>query len=130
MLLSSKEGWERYGTLFSDPEINLPFLLSVKSRIYESGENAGAFIEKYPGTWECHYLVKVGGKAAVKSTREVLKEFFENEDAVLISGLISIENRAAKIFTRKMGFTSLGTVAYPEGEYEVFLLFKKDFMNG
>jgi hypothetical protein len=123
-------GYEKYGHLFSDREITEEFLSEVNHRFYEHGDDAGCFIEKYPGVWESHYLCTSRGRDAFTSTHNVLREFFNNEDAAVITGAISKENRAARLFTRKVGFTSLGFITYPEGDYELFILTKKDYLNG
>lgn len=124
------DGYEKYGHLFSDEGITREYLSEVKHRFYEAGNDAGCFIEKYPGVWESHYLCTSRGREALSATHAVLREFFTNEDAALITGVIRTENRPAKLFTRKVGFTSLGVVSYPEGDYELFILTKKDYLNG
>ena len=122
-------GWEKYGDRFSDGYTEED-LSTLTHRFYEYGDDAGCFIEDYPGVWGSHYLCNSRGAKALKATTEVLKDFFNNEDAKIITGLIKTSNKPAKIMTRKVGFTSLGEVLYEDGDYELFILFKKDFMDG
>ena len=129
MYLSSNGGFKKYRNLFSDP-YGEDETEDRDHRFYEDGDDAGFFVLEHPGVWSCHYLCRSRGRAALTATRNVLREFFENEDATLIYGLIKDEHRPAKILTRLVGFTSYGKVSYPEGDYELFILFKKDFMNG
>lgn len=122
--------YSKYGHLFDDDGFTEEYVDSTEHRFYEYGVDAGAFFHDGNRVWSCHYLCNSRGRKAMDATKAVLTDFFTNEDAVAVTGLIKDNNRPAKILTRKVGFTSLGKITYPEGDYELFILFKKDFMNG
>lgn len=113
---------------FSDEGFTEEYLRTVPHRILSYGEDAGCFIEVAPGRWEGHYLCKNRGKTAFTAAKNVIEKMFSYEDVSILTGLISISNKPARLFTRKLGFSSLGEVTYPDGDYELFIL--KRIPNG
>lgn len=128
MYLSSKEEYERYHERFLSGECDKSYLevlgLSPVILVNER-DDCGLFLKKGEKVYEAHYLFKSRGKDAFLSSNEFLERMFEI--AEVITGEIKAENRPAKLLTRKLGFTSLGVLEYPQGDYELFMLSKKDF---
>lgn len=78
-----------------------------------------------------HYYFKSRGREAINAAKGFLDEIFNtcyNIDVIL--GLTPEDNKAARWFSRQVGFKSHGLVEGPKRHYEMFIITKKEFNNG
>lgn len=67
------------------------------------------------------------GREALIFAKKALSFFFNNSDAKIVHGLTPLEKRHVRLFQRKLGFKSYGTVVTEAGEMEHFILTKEDW---
>lgn len=87
------------------------------------------FENEYPGAYTGHYFFNSRGKEAVKAAEEFLLEAFTNYPIEVIRGLTPADKLGAKWLSRRLGFTSYGTVETIVGDCELFILTKDEFNN-
>lgn len=93
--------------------------------IYLGDERGGMlFIENATGIYEVHYLftAEIRGGEALKIASGMILALMLDHDAKMIWGSVPIGNRPARIFTRKLGFTSLGIRERLDKSFEDFVL--------
>ncbi len=73
---------------------------------YTSEHGGMLFHESEPGLWEGHWLFLAPNPK--KLALGILAQFMLDEQPKLLWGRVPVGNRAARLFTRSMGFTSLG----------------------
>lgn len=86
------------------------------------GESVGLACHEYPGVYTGHYLFKVHGKEALKLARRMMEWMVEHEGAKAFTGITPVYKRAARIFNRKLGFTSFGLIETERGLHEMFCI--------
>lgn len=92
------------------------------------GNCAFSFEWRGPGVYEGHSYAVLGGKYASEGGKEAIRLMQKKYGAWLIWGAPPValgekEFRAACLFNRRMGFTSLGRITLPDrGEAELFAL--------
>lgn len=92
------------------------------------GDSTGIFAYEYPGLYTGHYFFRVKGRAAINLANEMLDWIFDH-GAEAIRGLTKTSNRPALWITRQLGFTSCGKVVTTNGEHEIFILTKENFVK-
>ncbi len=73
---------------------------------YLSDHGGMLFHESDPGLWEGHYLFTA--PAPYKLALGMVHAFVLDKAPKLLWGRVPVANRPARMFTRKLGFTSLG----------------------
>jgi hypothetical protein len=74
--------------------------------LYLSDQGGMLFHESDPGLWEGHWLFHA--RAPYGTALAMVRKFVLSEKPKLLWGRVPVANRAARLFTRKLGFTSLG----------------------
>lgn len=81
------------------------------------------------GLWECeglcwqvHVIFEDRGAAALSVGKEMLKYMFDHYQPRVIKGLSPAHKRAARLFCRKLGFSSHGIIDTINGPVELFIL--------
>jgi hypothetical protein len=92
--------------------------------LLKDGDNLGLFEYDSPGVYSGHYLFRSGG--AYERARAMIACMFSEHGARVIKGLTPVDNTAALRLTRKLGFTSYGTIDTVAGEMELSILTKDD----
>lgn len=101
-------------------------VLSADGTFWEKiGEDIALFERKREGVVEGHYAFKSKGRRGIDRAREILKRVFDRDVSVIV-GVTPDENKAAKWFSRQLGFKQISTVETPEGPAVVFMLQKGD----
>lgn len=112
------------------PENSVGFsvdLLSEEDTFFVTEDNDAALFEgDGSGCYTGHYFLSSRGKEA-KDRAKAFLQFMFDRDAVVIKGLVPVEHKAARWMSRQLGFASYGTLQHPIGEFELFILHKKDF---
>lgn len=90
----------------------------------KDGDNLGLFEYESPGVFSGHYFFRTPG--AYDRAKAMISEMFSRHGAVVIKGLTPVDNIPALRLTRRLGFTSHGTVETQAGEMELFTLTKDD----
>lgn len=89
-------------------------------------EGGGVLFHPWADTWEGHYLLLDRGKAARDLALGILARFMLDVRPKLLWGRVAVSNRPARLFTRRLGFTSLGVRTgippRPDLEFEIFAL--------
>lgn len=85
------------------------------------GDNLAAFAWRGPNIFEGHVHYSVRGKEAYELGVLMLEDM-KKLGATLIWTLTPINTRQARLFARKIGFTSEGIMQTPEGLHELFTL--------
>lgn len=85
-------------------------------------DNIALFTRRGPGVFEGHTLFADKGRAALDLGKAMLREMFDTYGAKVIWGQTPIERKAARWFSRKLGFRSHGSVDRPLGTCELFIL--------
>lgn len=103
-------------------------ILSNPSTIFlTEGEDAALF-EADGNIYSGHYLFrKARGRSAIELGKRFLSQMFNDYGAEVIKGVTPSSAKAAKWMNRQLSFTSYGTLNHQLGEFELFILHKKDF---
>lgn len=126
MILPTEEGFDKYGELFLDRDAAAVAADCNETFFVESAGGAAFFIQLYPGAFEAHYLMRVRGKDVITSSKRILKELFNETNAKVVTGYISVDNRPALAATRRIGFKSVAVVDHPKGKHELFVIYRED----
>lgn len=85
-------------------------------------ERGGAlFAWRGPGTYEAHVFFKVRGREALTFGRELLDRMRAEHGAERFWALVPVESRKVLMFTRLMGWKSLGLRETRHGWNELFV---------
>lgn len=101
------------------------FLSDPRNVALRCGDAVAIFEYCAPGVYDGHYLFpkNVRGKVALQAARKIIHEMFTKYRAIVITGSIPREHRAARCLTRALGFQKSGesTDATDEGcvDYEL-----------
>lgn len=82
--------------------------------------NIALFANRGNRVFEGHTLFVSRGRAAIEIGRLMVNAAFEIYGARAVWGMTPLERRAARWFTRQLGFRSLGTVETVRGPCELF----------
>lgn len=78
--------------------------------------------------YSAHYYFKSRGRDAINSALEILDVIFHTcYNIPVMTGLVPEHRRDVKLTTRRLGFTSYGTIHCDGKPYELFILRKEDF---
>lgn len=88
-----------------------------------SHEGGAMFAWRGPGVYEGHSFCRVRGRQALDLIGKTLEMMWDN-GARMIWGLTPLDNKAARWFSRQLGFKSLGEMQTPEGKCELFVMEK------
>jgi hypothetical protein len=97
------------------------------------GGDVGMATFEYPGFYNLHWFFESRGRAAIKQAHAMMDKFFKDFDVSVVRGLTPIDIKPARWLARQIGFKSYGTVEYPDGPYELFIMTKQEFkeiLNG
>ena len=92
-----------------------------RNRIYFDERGGAGFAWRGPGIYEGHSFFLVKGREAILAGWEALHLM---DDARMIWGLVPLERKASRWFSRQLGFKSQGMIDTPEGRCELFVLEK------
>lgn len=101
-------------------------ILDAGAMFYLSDQGGAIFHEGEPGIWEGHCLFH--GRAPYKLALGMIRALIYAVNPKLLWGAVRTENRAARLFTRKLGFTSLGFRERLGHQHEIFVW--SDALNG
>lgn len=85
-------------------------------------EGGALFAWRGPGVFEGHSFFRVRGRGAISLGRALLARLFADHGARMVWGITPEDLKAARWFSRQLGFTSLGMIDPPEGRGELFVL--------
>lgn len=85
------------------------------------GQNIG-LLECEGSTWQVHAIFEDRGAKALSVGRKMVKIAFDQYRAKMLKGLTPAHCRAARLFTRMLGFTSYGMIETVNGPVELFIL--------
>ena len=85
------------------------------------GRNIG-LLECEGSTWQVHAIFEDRGAKALSVGRKMVKIAFDQYRAKVLKGLTPAHCRAARLFTRMLGFTSYGMIETVNGPVELFIL--------
>lgn len=105
-----------------------PFLANPENIALRRGPGVMIFAHMGNGFYDGHLLFprSVRGLDALISARSMISEVFTQYAARAISGEISRDNRAARTFTRALGFTNTGSQVDPDGRETVSYRMTRD----
>jgi hypothetical protein len=108
------------------------WLADRQNVMIEHDESVGLATFEYPGVYSVHWFFNYDhrGRKAINLARDMLSKLFKETDAEAIRGLTRTDLKAALWASRKVGMVPHGTVELAGHEYEVFIMTKKDFLNG
>jgi hypothetical protein len=87
------------------------------------GRNIGMFeAQEGVGVFFGHTIFRDRGKLALNAARKIIKALVDFFGAKIIHGETPIEKRAARWFSRQLGFKSQGVKSTPYGDVELFAL--------
>ena len=87
------------------------------------------FEQRKPGLYIGHYFLRAKGKRAVTLSSLALSYMFSVAPTRTIIGLTPFENKAARWFSRHMGFKATGQEETTAGTCEVFVLTKAEWLQ-
>jgi|TARA_R110001606_G_C14977922_1_gene604041 hypothetical protein len=92
------------------------------------GDIAFTFRRTQPGIYEVHVMALpvARGRGALKAASDALKWVFEKTDAQIILGSIFVENKAARSYSRLMGFDIAGEASGSEVSFLTKAAWKKE----
>lgn len=109
-------------TIGGEGELDPTSLIADSRNVCLFNEAGGAlFAWRGPGIYEGHSFFRARGRDALKMGATMLGIMFEG-GARMIWGATPPENRPARWFNRQLGFRSMGLIATPEGERELFVM--------
>lgn len=91
--------------------------------VLTDGSNIGIFeAQEEPGVFHGHTIFQERGRDAIVAGRKILKCLAMVYGAKRVKGETPLEKRAARWFTRKLGFQSEGIKSTPHGDVEQFVM--------
>lgn len=121
-----REAGRPYPEMFAKVDVDA-WVANKNNILLQDGEDVCFFTFEYPGVYTGHYFFKAKGKEVLSKGVEVLRWMF-GHDAKAIRGETPIENRAARLMNRKVGFTSYGIIESPKwGPHEHFIMTQEEF---
>lgn len=103
------------------------WLEDLNNIMYEEDGSVGLCCWEYPGVYTVHWFYKVRGKEALNLARKMIKDLFEDKNVKTLRGLTEVSLKPARWAARQLGFKSYGVETFPQGDYEILILTKKDF---
>ena len=95
------------------------------------GRNVALFEYELPGVYSGHYFFLDRGREALDVAKGMLKIIFSPTYPVqIIKGYTPLENKGALWMSRKLGFVGHGEIFTTAGPCELFILSKKEYMDG
>ncbi len=94
------------------------------------GESVAFFEKELEGVYTGHYFFSVRGREALNLATAMLKEAFTKYDIGIIRGMTPLDKLGARWMSRKLGFKGYGVVHTAVGPCELFILSKKEYMDG
>lgn len=87
------------------------------------GRNIGMFeAQETPGTFHGHMIFRDRGKFALEVARKMIRHLVDLFGALAIYGETPVQKRAARWFSRQLGFRSRGIKSTPYGDVEQFVM--------
>lgn len=91
--------------------------------ILTDGTNIGIFeAQEEPGVFYGHTIFQERGRAAIVAARKIIAFLTKVFGARRIKGETPLEKRAARWFSRQLGFKSQGVKSTPHGDVEQFVM--------
>lgn len=98
--------------------------------MFVEGDNVGLATYEYPGVYGVHWYFTCRGREAIELAKRMIKNLFENYDAITIRGMVKENLRASRWATRQVGLKSYGMVDDPKfGRNEMFITTKEEFLG-
>lgn len=98
------------------------WLRDTNNVMWEEDGNVTLACFEYPGVYTGHFFIKDGGKKAVDIVYRSMMRMVDEYGAKAFTGVTPTRLRAARLFNRRFGFTSLGIVNTERGEHEIFCM--------
>jgi hypothetical protein len=76
------------------------------------------------GSYEAHVLLESRGRTAINQGKAAIHKIFTEHRAVTVYGLTPVDNRAARMYARLVGFRSYGIIDTEHGSCELFQIVK------
>lgn len=92
-----------------------PFLANPKNVAMRRGSGVMIFAHIGNGFYDGHLLFPMDCPGKLQKARDMISELFTQHDAHVITGTISRQRRAARFFTRALGFENTGSQTDPDG---------------
>lgn len=108
---------------YVDKDFSIDQWTNIKENIILKSDNEdyALFELLSPRIYEGHFMFACArGKEALKLSNNFIEILFRKYNAKLLIGLVPIDNRKTKIFTRKLKFNSLGEIDTVKGSCEFF----------
>lgn len=93
-------------------------------------EDLALFQYELPGIYIGHYFFNSRGKGALVSGSRLLAEIFSYKEVEAVKGYTPLTNLGARWISRQLGFKSGGVIKLEDEYIELFILTKKEYMNG
>lgn len=91
------------------------------------GDSVALFADCGGHVFDTHWLFVARGRQALDLASDMLAAMFDLHGVVAVKGMIPVERRASRLFTRWLGCQSLGIVETIRGPHELFMLARADF---
>jgi hypothetical protein len=99
--------WADFSGFFADP----------RNICLAEGDGGAFFLWREPGTYEVHVAFEQRGRAVIDLSHRMLAHMREKHGATRFIGPVPKHDRKVQLFTRLMGWRSIGD----HGEYEIFI---------
>lgn len=93
------------------------------------GEDVALFEHKSPGVYSGHYMMKSRGSVALASCKKLLKEFFQEYDVEVLTGLTPVENLGARWMNKKLGFEQHLVVETANGPHLLVMMTREQYRS-
>lgn len=75
------------------------------------------------GLCQFHWLrTEAGGRNAIETTREAMRQVFDETNAVTIYGLVPVDHKASAMMARWIGARHCGDIQTDKGRCQLFLI--------
>lgn len=99
-----------------------PWLADDLNVAIEAGDDLALFQWEGGDTYSVHWFFAARGREALTVGADMLSAIFDLYGAQAVFGMIPVENRKSRLFTRWLGCTSRGLIDRPDGQVELFIM--------
>ena len=97
--------------------------------MYTLGEDVGLLTFDFPGVYTGHWFFKSRGRQALDVATAMLEDAFELRGAKAVRGITPIHLKGALWLAKRIGFSTVGTETWPDGEECEVMVLTKDAFN-
>lgn len=123
-----RKAFEPHPDIFPTDTSFEDWLANENNVMLVEGESVGLACCEWPGVYTGHYLYKVHGKEALELAKQMMHWMIDNCGAKAFTGITPVRKRGARLFNRKLGFTSFGILDTERGPHEMFCITADEFL--